>query len=978
MPDDITKNNGFVINGKRYAVDTGADPSNPGDISKDLKNTLAGYMSDVTLGRAGSAQNGVSNRYPVSPKQADFSTTQKGYPIPPYTSQSDAFVYANSLKQSTSKAYVPFNGKFNKGLGPDNNPDGNNVASTVTKVDGTRNEDNVVVQYTDSVLKNNRFTSDATMYAGVDVRHPSSFNPVVGNYNDNNGVSMGRLAQIAPVLSARAALKLGSTDDRENINSVGGSAQALLPGAAQTAAVKVPNYLLEARDVLNKLTLDEVSSANYIDINSKSWGSLNTTEDWWSGVSANGMTATSAAMTAALLLIIDGLSLLVGMISSNKVPSSDPLGRKTLGSSYSDNKSSTTGPLGLNFNIGAMLGIRPTHQPFARALNVGANAFFGVATGDVPDSIKNFLISALGPDAGYHLVVSRTIVRSADTIVDKVANIFKNGNFIEVAKQIIGLVEVLRSSKIIAACNVFAQLGDKILSTPTSNIDSQTPGVMKISSMDDPNMPGSQGALLSRIPGTKKLSWAGNRARSMMFLPSPVLAAAQLTPKLGAAHATSGGGSTDPNKFNPEFSLQKDGSQRIDPDDVAKLESVLDAEYVPFYFHDLRTNEIISFHAFIASLGDSYSAGYESTDGHGRVEPVKIYKGTTRKIDISFHMVATSYLDFEDMWVKINKLVTLVYPQYTAGTMLQNKTGTYKFTQPFSQLVGASPMVRLRLGDLFRSNYSKFALARLFGLGEQTVKFAGDSQIDINSLTNKLTYENQIDKLLLSPSGETWIPESKTYVQYSESSGLPSVPFSSGNGPYAPEFMQEKDFFLIKAVGTKGQLVIGEVQINDNANWNIVPKQSMVDACSNPANLFVNYIGGRYLFDPSDLKPTAITAGKAKQSTLDSLAATSLPQDIVTFLDDNKNAIARSFKDTGGKGLAGFIETMSFDWYDNVTWETAPNSKAPQSCKVTLGFSPIHDISPGIDQWGYNRAPVYNVGRMSANSGNSTGGSTTG
>ena len=32
--------------------------------------------------------------------------------------------------------------------------------------------------------------------------------------------------------------------------------------------------------------------------------------------------------------------------------------------------------------------------------------------------------------------------------------------------------------------------------------------------------------------------------------------------------------------------------------------------------------------------------------------------------------------------------------------------------------------------------------------------------------------------------------------------------------------------------------------------------------------------------------------------------------------------------------------------------------------KINIGFSPIHDIPPGLDHNGMLRAPVYNVGRI--------------
>ena len=81
------------------------------------------------------------------------------------------------------------------------------------------------------------------------------------------------------------------------------------------------------------------------------------------------------------------------------------------------------------------------------------------------------------------------------------------------------------------------------------------------------------------------------------------------------------------------------------------------------------------------------------------------------------------------------------------------------------------------------------------------------------------------------------------------------------------------------------------------------------------------------------------------------------------FMSEKENSLVKAFKDSGGKGLAGVIESMNFDWYDKVTWETTKvGKKAPKLCKVTLAFSPIHDISPGLDSNGYNRAPIYPVG----------------
>ena len=54
---------------------------------------------------------------------------------------------------------------------------------------------------------------------------------------------------------------------------------------------------------------------------------------------------------------------------------------------------------------------------------------------------------------------------------------------------------------------------------------------------------------------------------------------------------------------------------------------------------------------------------------------------------------------------------------------------------------------------------------------------------------------------------------------------------------------------------------------------------------------------------------------------------------------------------------------MSYNWIDATnTWEIDWNSRAPKVAKVTVSYDVIHDIPPGLDHAGYNRAPIYNVG----------------
>lgn len=156
-------------------------------------------------------------------------------------------------------------------------------------------------------------------------------------------------------------------------------------------------------------------------------------------------------------------------------------------------------------------------------------------------------------------------------------------------------------------------------------------------------------------------------------------------------------------------------TNRIDKGVVRLVETQLEAEYVPFYFHDIRTNEIIAFHAFIENLTDSFSPEYVSTSGFGRIDDVKNYVKTTRSIQISFLMASTSPEDHDLMWYQVNKLVSMCYPQWSNGFVSNEKT----FEYPFTQMPTASPLIRLRVGDIIKSNYSKQNLSRIHGIGNR-------------------------------------------------------------------------------------------------------------------------------------------------------------------------------------------------------------------------------------------------------------------
>jgi hypothetical protein len=345
------------------------------------------------------------------------------------------------------------------------------------------------------------------------------------------------------------------------------------------------------------------------------------------------------------------------------------------------------------------------------------------------------------------------------------------------------------------------------------------------------------------------------------------------------------------------------GRLRFSPEQVSAIESTLDAEYMPFYFQDLRTNEIIAFHAFLEDLSDSYTANYNSAGGYGRIEEVKTYKDTKRSVGFSFNIVAMNPDDFDYMWWQINKLTTMVYPQWSKGRDLTAKVGTtsdFKFTQPFSQIPTATPVVRVRIGDLIRSNYSRFNLKRIFG------------------------YQDKEKKQSTATAGFA------ASTLYTISPGV----YATFDGKHLVEL--ESEGTAIKDPALSGEYYDNIFRIISGEGLGLP-------------------IGKSIIVDPEKYS-------KAAAAGFDASA------DVTSFYDPENNAIVRSFETTRGLGLAGVVTQLQFTWMDQgIVWgagEDGPGNRAPRACKVQVSLEPIHDIAPGLDHEGFNRAPIYPIGNL--------------
>jgi len=806
---------------------------------------------------------------------------------------------------------------------------------------------------------------------------------------DGTEVPQLKMAAVGIGLMQRASAEIPAwtSSAASPFNPLGNAAElgAVLPSVAQLGILKVNNVLLEAKNVLSSLDddaeFDTGALTSIAPFDGQSWGTLTSPSEPFDDPSSIGLSVTMSLLVLAISELLGAFT----DVKYEKVITKTSSGERVLGSYKFVENQARIGNTSLDIGLA---GFRKTNNAFANAVGVGARNFFLGREGTEADVNRIFDVTTgtgfdslvgEGSAVGANLVIARTIIRSGLIMAQYFQDIYKRGtlNFTAGAKTALGILKVFRSSKLVSAINVFAGLGDVILdrknlrgqSSFSSTILDSTGKPVEISAFDAADANGIAHSTVRKNRLTSKgnydptLAWSSQRSPSMYLVPKNIKGLQLLDNDqengLGSFKGVLG---LSRNKARVRLYDPPADKGRISNEDRINMEKILDAEYVPFYFHDVRTNEIVSFHAFLSSLTDDYSASYETVEGFGRVEPVKIYKGTTRKIGMSFVVAATSEDDFQHMWFKINKLTTLVYPQYTAGRDLVGDN--YQFKAPFSQMIGSSPLIRIRLGDVLRSNYSRFALARLFGATD------GDATLP-NTQTSETVNAGDAIKLDFLNKDQTSLRDAEI-KKINETNAAKVAEFKTKtdekyigkvvNTTKLLEALKQDEFtknYLDPAAIVKKATIVG-IFTDDSYKVSYdyeIPSVGEIAQGSPPQA--PNVYTAERIFNISDLElsdlldPNTVTISPTTQATYGELT---------NFMRPGGNAIVKSFESAGGKGLAGMIESMNFDWYSQTTWGIDPDQTAPKMCKVTISFSPIHDISPGIDHQGYNRAPIYPVG----------------
>jgi len=890
----------------------------------------------------------------------------------------------------------------------------------------------VVAATVSGVLRMNRFAGVANKTFSPSEANPDnqvlgSLQPEVGAYNPE---------------ATDTASQSGKTIRAEELKSLGIDMLTTAAGIfssdpaereVQLGRSGVPARSIRPRNLRNSTINSEafdVSKASVGEFNEPddddpitSFGQLNTPDITFAGLAQTEMKALADAIISVTAETVRNNDLITSLLDVGQPPSGPGNVPYTKGSFVEKPRNGgSTGRSGQMSNMD--LGFVYTAGDFTTAVDLGMAILLGNNDTDIvskspanldAQSRVNEARKNISSSPGFYVNFCRAVLRDAQTLNEKfaAAGDMAAGSLAG-ATAAIAILDVFRSSKIVACINTLATIGDAAIRATGSpySVDQIVPSgeaseINTLNGMSSYNpashaMKSRDGNKVAGGVDSMRLAWRNASTPSMYLLPAEIEYGSVIN-----AASTLSNDSPAAAHGSMEGVTKAESSGRLPQEFVEAHERLLDAEYVPFYFHDLRTNEIISFHAFLGSLQDGFSANYNSTKAVGRAEPVQTYQSTARSISFNFFVAATSRDDFNELWFKINKLVTMLYPQYTQGReagdpfqvpFVNDVAFGRNFIMPFSQVMAASPMIRLRIGDVVKTNFSKFNLSRLFGLGTSKLDpfaaglgvpgatlmvyrllFQGlgivnnlpipgiaktaalnSADVQANVLQSLRMFKERARKLPTNISNSPTGYKIGDIVRLS----FPSVrKLALADGSGAPNiFLNYKDAYA-KVVSLpefdkegSAKTVRYKVQLSSTFE----KSQEGTADLSGPSNTyFMNHHDASIVPGGLAKEKLLINGLRLATGAVNVLYGAS----VFAFLANNSNAVVRSFDESSGKGLPGFIKQLSFDWVgDDITWEVERGARAPKIFKVNVSFTPVHDIAPGLDHLGYNRAPVYPVG----------------
>lgn len=942
---------------QKESPDSNIDLSVNTDINEEALKDIKNYIEELT----GKSLDGIPN--------SNISTLSNENSGPQFSTPDDSFATQNEERYMENSTF-------------------SDAADRISKSDFNKfnydidNNDNIK-RFTNNVLQNNRFSGIDQQFEaqgenfgvttnlsrtllidqelGKFVALPDDSNKNIkypgGEINNKPNGSQSNSSReillenigLSLLVQATGRTELGDKllKDSSNSSLNRAAARVLLPNPAQYGITRING------NKLNPTGKNSYGYAGQFKDAGSSYGVLNSPLQSFTNRPSYILTVVAAG--AVLLGIGAGLAAILRFENNKKTVEADVRSGDLEFGERSLEKFSSNSSAGSNISPAGRIALSTTADLFG-ITDLKSNWIQTTHASDdcILEGLTTFLLNPNNAqNPAYILGILKIILSDSRQVIETVQSIGSPGSFLNAASNI---SESIFNSRLFTFFRAMVALGEASLCQKDSS-GLPTPDRYELSSNN------------FQMLGILPRSYSSSAMIAKLFgFNGPTVAIANLQNPNGKAHSLGD---------NAEF------LEKIDIAKVRELESSLNAQAFPLTFHDLRTNEFMQFAAFVSQISDGFDASYSSTQAFGRGDEIMTYQGTKRSINLDFTIIATNPKDHDLMWAKINKLVTMIYPQYSKGRLVKKRNGdsSNSFRMPFSQIMTASPMIRIRFGETITNNYSKFALSRLFGTGEaaggsgeNTAKTFSLDDLNLDSTGNN-DDGYDIQKEILNEASKII---NKKYL-YGFASG--DVVFNKREvfitkkpivDPGLTRQESRQNLREIReAVVESGNSLKQNIKSKISANRKLIVKRKIETLGKTLYYVSPDVLTAdenyeyEFLIDANSLTLDAnsFINGLINNQNINQENYNQLTAAVQRFFDEENNPFVKSFNNSMSQGLAGFITSLKFD-YGDAPYETAPGSRAPIFVKISISFSPIHDIAPGIDADGMNRAPVYKVGHI--------------
>ena len=115
-------------------------------------------------------------------------------------------------------------------------------------------------------------------------------------------------------------------------------------------------------------------------------------------------------------------------------------------------------------------------------------------------------------------------------------------------------------------------------------------------------------------------------------------------------------------------------------------------EFFKIHIKHLATSNKVKFEGWVTEFADNFSSTWNSTPVYGRMDPLVTFQNTKRDIKLSFDVVSDSKADARANLVRINELISFLYPVYKESSRGVQST------------LNAAPLIGLRWTNLINNS----------------------------------------------------------------------------------------------------------------------------------------------------------------------------------------------------------------------------------------------------------------------------------